>query len=189
MIGNIIYFLIGVVVPVIGEEYAYNKFIPKASQQAGNQSYGWRLLWDAAYFFVVVATGYRIIFAEAALSLTEWLGYAIFISGIALRIWALKELGQFYSPVIALKAEHQIINSGPYRTFRHPLHTGTFLKISGLAFLSPLWLAIPSALIALVLGLVSSRIEDQLHLKHFGEPFRKFYLSTWDLIDLIYWKK
>ena len=191
---RIIYFILGILVPYFAEQYAYSRFISgrekpeiKESETVA-QGYGWRLIWDASYFLLFISTGYRIILVMNMLSAFEWLGYFCFLLGVLLRILSLKEIGRFYDPGIVIKVDHQMVNTGPYRTLRHPLHLGTVLQIGGLAFFAPLWLALPAVFASLWLCLYLNRTEDQTHAQQLGAGFDTYYSKTWDIIDLIFWK-
>ena len=192
MSSRIIFFLFIIVSPYFVEQYAYSRFIPgphKATENRAttSQSYGWRLIWDAAYFLLFINSAYRIVVLNAPWFMHEWLGYVCFLFGIALRVWSLKEIGRFYDPGIVIKSDHQMIRTGPYRALRHPLHLGTLLQITGLAGFAPWWLAFPAVLAALLLCLYLNRTEDRAH-RQLGAAFESYYLNTWDLIDLIFWK-
>src|SRR5258707_6020657 len=151
------HFVLGILVPYFAEQYAYSRFIsniekPEATEPGTvAQGYGWGLIWDASYFLLVISTGYRIILVINLLSAFEWLGYFCFLLGVLLRILSLKEIGRFYDPGIVIKVDHQMVNTGPYRTLRHPLHLGTVLQIGGLAFFSPLWVAVAALFFSLLL--------------------------------------
>lgn len=196
MIVNILVFVLGVIVPYAIEQFTYSKKITASSASMPNaegdvlQPYGWRILWDIAYFVVVVVAGYRIIVLNALSSISsgEWLGYCCFLGGIALRIWALNVIGVSYNSGIVIKQDHKIVQTGPYRILRHPLHLGTLLQIAGLAFFSPAWLKWPTVFVSLMLCLYLNRVEDKVHLQRLGLQYRSYYLKSWDLVDLIFWK-
>ena len=152
------------------------------------QGYGWRVIWDASFFFVMISAGLRIIFVQIPWSNLEWLGYLFFLVGILLRIFAIRVLGDLYDPGIVIKAHHYMVQRGPYRVLRHPLHLGTVLEITGLAFFAPLWLALPAGVASLILCLSLNRTEDCAHAQQLGDEFKVYYLKTWDLVDLIFWK-
>jgi len=183
-----------ILVPYFAEQYAYWLAVTKAIQHTTNnakkvtQGYGWRFIWDASFFFVLISAGFRIIFVQEPLSYWEWLGYLCFLAGVLLRIFAIRVLGKFYDPGIVIKADHQMIQSGPYRILRHPLHLGTVLQITGLAFFAPIWLRLPAVIASLVLCLSLNRAEDRTHLEHLGAEFKSYYLKTWDIVDLFHWK-
>ena len=191
---HVFYFILGILVPYFAEQYAYSKFISSQNKpetrdaKIVSQGYGWRLIWDASYFLLLISAGYRIILLSVPLSTFEWLGYLFFLFGVALRIWSLKEIGRFYDPGIVVKADHQMVHTGPYRVLRHPLHMGTILQITGLASFAPVWLALPAVVASILLGLYLNRTEDRTHSQQLGSAFVSYYLKTWDIIDLIFWK-
>ena len=191
---KIISFLLMILVPYSAEQYSYGRSVPKTIQPAAEntetvtQGYGWRVVWDASFFFIMLSAGIRIIFVQRPWSNWEWFGYLLFLGGILLRIFAITVLGKFYDPGIVIKADHQMIQSGPYRVLRHPLHLGTVLEITGLAFFAPLWLALPAGIASLILCLSLNRTEDRTHADQLGDEFKVYYLKTWDLVDLIFWK-
>lgn len=192
MVMNIIYFVCGVVFPYFLEEYGYRRWVATDKKQNVDatiaQRYGWRILWDAAYFSVLLYSAQRIISPGVFLSEVEWLGYGIFLCGAILRIWALRSLGQFYDSGIAIQVDHQLVRAGPYQVLRHPLHLGTLWKITGLALLCPIWLAFLTISASFLLTLYLNRKEDQTHLLEFDSSFNEYYRSTWDIVDLFFWK-
>ncbi|MFK3982407.1 methyltransferase family protein [Micromonospora sp. NPDC050397] len=51
----------------------------------------------------------------------------VFLVGVALRLWAIRKLGGFYSHKVRTVAGHRIVRSGPYRFVRHPAYAGMLL--------------------------------------------------------------
>jgi protein-S-isoprenylcysteine O-methyltransferase Ste14 len=58
---------------------------------------------------------------------------AITIAGLAFAVWARFVLGRQWSGRITLKADHALIQSGPYAWTRHPIYTGILLALLGSA--------------------------------------------------------
>lgn len=60
---------------------------------------------------------------------TPWLWglLVIFLAGVALRLWAIRELGGFYSHKVRTVVGHRIVRAGPYRLVRHPAYAGMLL--------------------------------------------------------------
>jgi protein-S-isoprenylcysteine O-methyltransferase Ste14 len=58
-------------------------------------------------------------------------GTVIFLVGVTLRVWAILTLGRFYSHSVRLIADHQIVDTGPYRKVRHPAYSGMLLAHAG----------------------------------------------------------
>jgi protein-S-isoprenylcysteine O-methyltransferase Ste14 len=49
-----------------------------------------------------------------------WSGIMVMLSGIALRIWASRVLGAFYTRILRTSAQQHLVTRGPYRLVRHP---------------------------------------------------------------------
>ena len=56
-----------------------------------------------------------------------WLGMLLIYAGIALRISAIKVLGRYFTTSVAVVADQQVVEDGPYRLIRHPSYTGLLL--------------------------------------------------------------
>ncbi|MGH8296450.1 MAG: methyltransferase family protein, partial [Steroidobacteraceae bacterium] len=62
----------------------------------------------------------------------EWrvwaaLGAVLTLVGQLFTVWARVHLGRNWSGVAAVKADHELITSGPYRWVRHPIYSGLAL--------------------------------------------------------------
>ena len=49
-----------------------------------------------------------------------WLSMLLIYVGIALRISAIKVLGRYFTTSVAVVADQQLVEAGPYRLIRHP---------------------------------------------------------------------
>jgi protein-S-isoprenylcysteine O-methyltransferase Ste14 len=56
-----------------------------------------------------------------------WVCVALVIAGFLFCWWARIHLGQLWSGSITLKADHRVVDTGPYRLVRHPIYTGLLL--------------------------------------------------------------
>lgn len=59
-------------------------------------------------------------------------GCALVYSGCALRVACYRELGRFFTWDLSVKADHQLVTTGPYSIVRHPAYTGNCLIAIGL---------------------------------------------------------
>jgi protein-S-isoprenylcysteine O-methyltransferase Ste14 len=85
------------------------------------------------------------------------------------------ELGKQWRFEAAISADHNLIQTGPYRWIRHPIYTSMFgmLMATGAAYTWwPMWVAGAAAFIA---GTeIRVRAEDRLLEQHFQERFREY---------------
>ncbi len=91
--------------------------------------------------------------------LNPWMfvGFAVFVAGVAFRLTAIRTLGKFYSHRVRVMGDHQVVSTGPYRLVRHPAYTGMLTAHLGVVifFLNPYTAA---ALLVLLLPAMVLRI-------------------------------
>lgn len=58
-----------------------------------------------------------------------WLCVALIALGIAFAWWARLTLGRLWSASVTCKADHRVVDSGPYALVRHPIYTGMLLAL------------------------------------------------------------
>ncbi len=62
------------------------------------------------------------------------LGIATLLAGVALRLYAMRTLGRFFTRRVATHAGQVVIQSGPYRLIRYPSYTGALITLLGWAW-------------------------------------------------------
>jgi protein-S-isoprenylcysteine O-methyltransferase Ste14 len=77
------------------------------------------------------------------------IGAALFVLGLGVAVWARVNLGRNWGMPMTVKAEPELVTSGPYRFVRHPIYSGLLLGVLGTALATNLiGLAITAVLIA-----------------------------------------
>jgi protein-S-isoprenylcysteine O-methyltransferase Ste14 len=107
------------------------------------------------------------------------------LSGLILAIWSRSILGRNWSSRVVIKENHELIKKGPYKYIRHPIYSGIFLMVLGLAFF---WarISIFIFLILVLLGLwLKSLAEEKLLGKHFPE-YAEYKKTTKAFIPFIF---
>jgi protein-S-isoprenylcysteine O-methyltransferase Ste14 len=98
----------------------------------------------------------------------DWAFLLILIGGISFSCWARLHLGRHWSPDVARKEAHDIVDTGPYRLVRHPIYTGFIVGYVGLTVLCATWLAL-LAVALLIFGLwLKARAEEQFLIEELG---------------------
>jgi protein-S-isoprenylcysteine O-methyltransferase Ste14 len=105
-------------------------------------------------------------------------GVALTYLGLLLTIWSRARLGRYWSGVVALKHNHRLIQSGPYRVVRHPLYSGILLAAVGMSLCVTTW----SSLLAIVFLTTCferrAHQEDALLAAEFGLEFEAYRQRT-----------
>lgn len=60
-------------------------------------------------------------------------GVSIFVSGAALRWYAIFYLGSYFTVDVRIAESQRVIDTGPYRFVRHPSYTGVLMEFLGFA--------------------------------------------------------
>ena len=116
-----------------------------------------------------------------------WVGIGLMVGGIALRFWATRVLGRFYTRTLRAAADQQVIDHGPYKVLRHPGYSGVLLMWTGAGFAALNWIAAT----ALTLGMCGAyryriRCEEDMLRCALGRPYETYMLRTWRLVPFVY---
>lgn len=117
----------------------------------------------------------------------QWIGLGVMAGGIALRFRSIAALGEFHTPNVAIRAQHRLIERGPYRYLRHPSYLGALMGFDGFGLALGDWRSF--ALFLLVMPLpywVRIREEEAALVAAFGEAYAAYQRRTKRLIPGIY---
>jgi protein-S-isoprenylcysteine O-methyltransferase Ste14 len=109
-------------------------------------------------------------------------GVALTWIGIAIALWARWHLGQYWSARITLKEDHQIIRTGPYAHFRHPIYSGLDLAAIGGAVAIDEWRCVVAVGIIVLAYWIKAKREESMLARQFGEVFDEHRRHTGFLI-------
>ena len=126
---------------------------------------------------------------QAAFGTTTTLtvGVAVMVAGQILRWLSIAILGRFFTTYVAIRSDHHVVESGPYRFVRHPSYTGILVihvgaalcfgnALSAIALLVPVWLALGNRM----------RIEEAALAEALGPAYREYMARTKRLVPGIY---
>lgn len=115
-----------------------------------------------------------------------WLGLLLFYAGIALRFYAMRVLGAYFTTTLAIAPGQVVIEAGPYRLIRHPSYSGLLLTLLGLGLSFTNWL---SLLILMGCALIGCgyriHVEEQALQERLGRPYQEYMRRTKRLIPYV----
>ena len=134
--------------------------------------------------------GFALIFREGFGG--AWLAQPIFVAGptlllicvlvtilgLSFAVWARLALGANWSGTVTIKANHQLIRRGPYRSIRHPIYTGMLTALLAVAITRGLWSGVVGFALVLFALFRKARREELFLLQEFGEGFAEHRQHT-----------
>jgi protein-S-isoprenylcysteine O-methyltransferase len=116
-----------------------------------------------------------------------WLGIALMLAGIALRAWAARVLGRFYTRTLLTTTDHRIVQDGPYRLIRHPGYSGSLLVWIGAGLAVSNWIALALVTLACTAAyLYRIKSEETMLIDAFGQAYLDYCQKTKRLIPFVY---
>ena len=99
-----------------------------------------------------------------------------FLALAALLSWTgARALGRHLQLDAAIKTDHQLVRSGPYRIVRHPIYASMFCLLLGTGIMiTPAWLFLCAIVVFLAGTEIRVRIEDHLLAARFGSEFADY---------------
>ena len=117
---------------------------------------------------------------------TQIAGILLVVAGLAFAVWARVHLGKNWSGWVALKQDHELIQSGPYRLARHPIYTGVLIAIVGtMLALLPSIGGICAIALALAALFYKIRQEEALMLQQFPDQYPAYKSRVKALIPFV----
>lgn len=103
---------------------------------------------------------------------------AVTVIGILFAFWARFHLGQNWSGNVTIKADHELIRTGPYARIRHPIYTGILLALLGTGLAANVWRAVLGFALAILAFWIKARREEAVLEKEFGDRFAEHLRLT-----------
>ncbi len=167
-------FAVGPAVAALGLLRRGLKPSPTLSRIAGWRRYVPVVLLPAEWLLPPVLIALRVGEVEAGCLPVRAVGLAVGLAGAVLLVWASALLGRLLIHAAAVREDHALIESGPYRFVRHPVYAGylALLLGSGVASLNVcLWLLWPVSLAGI---LIQAAAEEQLLGERFGRDYQRY---------------
>lgn len=147
------------------------------------------LLWGVILASVACAVAVRSIGAESmplAPPRSDRIALGLLAAGLLARWWAILTLGRLFTMTLAVRADHGVVTTGPYRWVRHPAYTGMLLAFAGCGLWMGSWLTL-AVLVIPITGVVLHRIrvEEAALTEALGEEYRSYRERTKRLLPYL----
>ena len=120
----------------------------------------------------------------APLRVAAWCALA---ASAALRVWSIVALGRFFTVDVAIRDDHQLVVSGPFRVLRHPSYTGVLGVVASLFVLFGNAISLGIGLAGVLLALLHRiRVEERALAAVFGDAWTAHCARTWRLVPFVW---
>lgn len=146
---------------------------PAKKKESGQSRRVHELLVNIALLLAVVpmpGMRQRVLPESAGLVVT---GLALQAAFGLLGVWARRHLGSNWSGEIAIKVDHQLVRTGPYRFVRHPIYTAMLCMFAATAIVSGEF----HALVAFALAVLAYWRKIGLEERNLEEAFGPLYTA------------
>jgi protein-S-isoprenylcysteine O-methyltransferase Ste14 len=103
-----------------------------------------------------------------------WMGVAITAAGCGFAIWARLALGANWSGRATVKANHELVASGPYSVARHPIYAGLLLACFGTALAEGEWRCILGLAFIIAGFIMKIGAEERMMIETFPRAYPQY---------------
>jgi protein-S-isoprenylcysteine O-methyltransferase Ste14 len=114
-------------------------------------------------------------------------GIALMLLGVALRWYAIRTLGGYFTRDVAVAPNQDVVQAGPYRFVRHPAYSGTLLTMLGVGLAVTNWASLVALMACVLAGhYYRVRVEEKAMLQSIGQPYAEYMRRTKRFIPLVF---
>lgn len=145
--------------------------------------------------YILIAVGFTLSFSIGSTKMGriyDWdtffaIGVVLIVIGLIIRILSILTLKQHFTYSVATIENHKLIETGLYKTIRHPGYLGQLLIFIGISTSLSNWLSIVLMIIPIAVGyMYRMRIEERFMTEQMGEEYLNYKNRTKRLIPMIY---
>ena len=143
-------------------------------------------IWGGILFADIAAFRFRQFAIGVNQVLLFAFGIALMWIGMAFRWYSIRVLGRFFTAVVAIQPEHQIVEAGPYRILRHPSYSGALVTFLGFALVLGNWLSLLIIAIFTAIGYgYRISVEEKALVTGLGDAYRAYMKRTKRIIPFV----
>ena len=146
-----------------------------------------------AYGLSIAAVGFAPFFnarGVARMALPDWVawfGVALMACGIALRLWANRVLGAYYTRTLRIQSGQSVVRVGPYRLIRHPGYAGALLMWLGATFAMRNWITVAVVGVSVIsVYLYRISAEERMLATALGSDYQTYMADTKRVIPWVW---
>jgi protein-S-isoprenylcysteine O-methyltransferase Ste14 len=114
-------------------------------------------------------------------------GIILITLGVGLRWYSIRVLGEYFTRDVAVSADQQVVERGPYRYLRHPSYSGTFVTMLGVGLATGNWASVICLLACVFAGhYYRVKVEEGALLRTIGQPYVRYMERTKRFIPLVF---
>ena len=114
-------------------------------------------------------------------------GLLVALGGIALRQWAVIELGALFTTTVQIQPGHRVIDTGPYSLVRHPAYSGALLTVAGMSLAMGSWLSVLLATAMATAGIAwRIHVEEAALQSRLGDSWAAFAKRRKRLVPMVW---
>ncbi len=115
------------------------------------------------------------------------LGVCLILLGVALRWYAIRTLGSYFTREVAVSADQKVVQKGPYRYVRHPAYSGSLLTVLGAGLAMTNWASLVALLACVLLGYTYRvSVEENALIRAIGQPYVEYMHRTKRFIPFVF---
>jgi protein-S-isoprenylcysteine O-methyltransferase Ste14 len=145
--------------------------------------------------YSLITTGYFLSFSIGATKIGRiyyWntffaIGVVLILIGLIIRIQSILTLRQYFTYSVAKVENHKLIDTGLYKSIRHPGYLGQFLIFIGISTSLSNGFSILLMLIPVTIGYIYRiKVEEKFMIEQLGENYLNYQKRTKRIIPMIY---
>jgi protein-S-isoprenylcysteine O-methyltransferase Ste14 len=145
--------------------------------------------------YILIAVGYALSFSIGSTRIGriyDWdtffaIGVVLIVIGLIIRILSILTLKQHFTYSVATIENHKLIETGLYKSIRHPGYLGQLLIFIGISTSLSNWLSIILMAIPIAIGYIyRMRTEERFMIEQIGDDYLNYKNRTKRLIPMIY---
>ncbi len=118
--------------------------------------------------------------------LTVPIGLSVQVGAMLFDVWAMRCLGRNWSGAVAIKVDHELVKTGPYRLVRHPIYTAMIGMYLGTAIVSGELHGLLAVILVVIAYARKTRMEERGLREAFGRAYEDYARESWAFVPWVF---